>query len=70
VELRVELPLVMLIANVPHPLDPRSQYTCSPLDVLAWRGSPTTESDELWSATPELERAFLNTVDYAHARGM
>lgn len=70
VELRAELPLVMLIANVPHPLDPRSQYTCSPLDVLAWRGSPTTESDELWSATPELERAFLNTVDYAHARGM
>jgi urea carboxylase-associated protein 2 len=70
VELRAELPLVMLVANVPHPLDPREQYTCTMLDVHAWPGAPTRPEDALWSATPELERAFLNTADYADARGI
>ena len=27
----------MLLANVPHPLDPREAYTSTPLEVLAWR---------------------------------
>jgi uncharacterized protein len=70
VEIRTELPLVLLLANVPHPLDPRSEYTCTPLEVLAWRGQPTAPEDPLWSASPELERAFLNTADYAGARGI
>jgi uncharacterized protein YcgI (DUF1989 family) len=70
VELRAELPLVVLIANAPHPLDPRPEYTCTPLEVLAWGGRPTAPGDALWHATPELERAFANTNDYAAARGL
>jgi uncharacterized protein len=70
VQLRIELPIVILIANVPHPLDPRPIYSISTLEVLAWRGSPTAPDDPLWSSTPELERAFLNTADYADARGI
>jgi urea carboxylase-associated protein 2 len=69
VTLRAELPLIVLIANTPHPLDRRPRYTCGPLELLAWRGAPTGPRDELWSATPEGERAFLNTADYAGARG-
>jgi urea carboxylase-associated protein 2 len=69
VELRAELPLIALIANAPHPLDPRERYDCSMLEVLAWRGLPTGPGDPLWSYTPELERALLNTADYAEARG-
>jgi uncharacterized protein YcgI (DUF1989 family) len=70
VELRAELPLVVLIANVAHPLDPREEDTVTPLQVLAWRGEPTRPEDPLWTSTPELERAFLNTADYADARGL
>lgn len=70
VELRAELPLVVLVANVPHPLDPREDYTCTTLELLAWRGQPTGLADPLWSAMPEGERAFLNTEDYANARGL
>lgn len=70
VELRCELPLVLLLANVPHPLDPRPEYVCSTIEVLAWRGSPTSPEDPLWNAGPEAERAYLNTDDYARARGM
>ena len=70
VEFRAELPLVVLIANVPHPIDPRPAYHCSTLEVLAWSGTPTDASDPLWSASPEGERAFANTADYLAARGI
>jgi urea carboxylase-associated protein 2 len=70
VELRAELPLVVLLANVPHPLDPRPAYTSTALEVLAWRGEPTRPLEGLWSSTPEMERAFLNTADYRDARGI
>lgn len=70
VRLRAELPLIVLIANTTHPLDERPEFTCSMLEVLAWRSAPTTPEDELWSSSPELERAFANTADYLHARGI
>jgi uncharacterized protein len=66
VTLIAELPLLVLLANVAHPLDPRPEYTVGPLRVHAWRGEPTLRSD----AGPELHRAYLNTVDYAEARGL
>jgi urea carboxylase-associated protein 2 len=69
VELKVEMPVIAILANVPHPLDPRPEYTASTLEVLAWRGDPTGPDDVLWSSTPELERAYLNTADYCDARG-
>lgn len=70
VQLRAELPLVVLVANTAHPLDPRSAWSCSPLQVLAWRGAATGPDDPSWSASPEGERAFLNTTGYAAARGV
>ncbi|HEU0318420.1 MAG TPA: urea amidolyase associated protein UAAP1, partial [Solirubrobacteraceae bacterium] len=70
VTLRVELPAIVIVANVPHPLDPRPRYTCGTLELLAWQGAPAGPDDELWSATPEGERAFANTADYARARGL
>jgi urea carboxylase-associated protein 2 len=70
ITLRTEMPLVLLLANVPHPLDPRPEYTCSTLEVLAWRGDPAAPQDPLWTATPEGRRAFLNTADYLAARGI
>ncbi|MDX2705678.1 urea carboxylase-associated family protein [Streptomyces sp. PA03-6a] len=70
VTLRAEQPLTVLIANVPHPLDPRPEYVCTPLEVLAWRAAPTAPGDPLWDATPEGRRAFLNTADHLAARGL
>ncbi len=70
VELTAELPLIVLIANVPHPRDPRPRYDVGPLRVHAWRGSPTGPGDEAYHASPERTRAYLNTLDYAEARGL
>jgi urea carboxylase-associated protein 2 len=61
VVLRCELPLLVSIVNVPHPLDARPAYTVTPLHVTAWEGPPTEEGDPLRTATPEAHRAFLAT---------
>ncbi|EOM76626.1 DUF1989 domain-containing protein [Rhodococcus rhodnii] len=70
VTLRTELPVVMLVANAAHPLDPRDEYTCSPIEILGWRERTTTPDDPQWSATPEGRRAYENTVDYRMSRGI
>ncbi|HWD05300.1 MAG TPA: urea amidolyase associated protein UAAP1 [Amycolatopsis sp.] len=70
VELRIEMPAVVLLANVAHPLDPRTDYPVTPLQVLAWRDRPTTPDSPQWTHTPETQRAYENTADYLTARGL
>ena len=70
VELLAELPLILLIANVPHPADPRPAYTSGLLRVHAWRSRPTAPGDPLWDATPEASRAYQNCAGYCAARGL
>jgi uncharacterized protein len=61
VVLRLELPCVVSIVNVPHPLDPRPHFSATPLRVTAWQGLPASADDPLRAATPEAKRAYLNT---------
>jgi urea carboxylase-associated protein 2 len=70
VDLIAELPLTILIANVAHPLDPREGYQVGPLRVHAWKSTPTGPGDRAYEASPERQRAYLNTIDYAEARGL
>ncbi len=62
--LRTEMEVIVVIANVPHVLDPRPDYTVTPLRVSAWRGPIAPENDPIRTATPEGLRAFLNVEDY------
>jgi urea carboxylase-associated protein 2 len=61
VELRAELPLIATVVAVPHPVDPRPDYTVTALRVTAWRGDPAAEDDPVRLATPEATRAYLAT---------
>jgi urea carboxylase-associated protein 2 len=70
VDLRIELPSIVLIANVPHPVDPRPDYTATNLEVLAWRDHPSAPDSPEWTHSPEAQRAFENTADYLTARGI
>ncbi|HWS35071.1 MAG TPA: urea amidolyase associated protein UAAP1 [Actinoplanes sp.] len=70
VQILAEMPVTVLLANVPHPLDPREEYTSSPVEIRAWTSSPTAPADPLWTRSPEGERAFSNTADYLTARGI
>lgn len=65
VELRGELPLIVTVVDVPHPLDPRPDYSVTPLRVTAWRGEPAAEDDPVRTATPEGTRAYLATEQEA-----
>ncbi len=69
VDLVAEMPLLILVANVPHPLDRRPDYTVGPLRVHAWRSAPTDATSPYRSESPEADRAYLNTADYLTARG-
>ena len=62
--LRAEMDIIVVLANCPHVLDPRDEWTVSPLRVSAWRGPVTSDSDPIRTATPEGLRAFLNVDDY------
>ena len=68
--LRAEVPLLLLVANTAHPLDPRPAFTSGPLEVLAWRSAPTTPDDPRWSATPEGRRALEATAAYLTTKGI
>ncbi len=70
VTLTAQLDIVVLLANVPHPLDPRPGYVSTPVQVEAWAGTPIGRDDPLWNATPEGRRAFDNTEDYCRGRGL
>lgn len=64
VTLRAEMDVYVVIANVPHVLDPRTEYCVTPLRATAWRGAVTPHDDAVRNATPEGRRAFLNSEDY------
>lgn len=62
--LRAEMDLMLVIANCPHVLDPREEWTVTPLRATAWRGPVTPEDDPIRNDTPEGLRAYLNVEDY------
>jgi len=62
--LRAEMDVIVVIANCPHVLDPRPDYTVTPLRLTAWRGAVTPADDAARNATPEGLRAFENVEDY------
>ena len=62
--LRCEADVIVVIANCPHVLDPRGDWHSAPLRVTAWRGPVAPATDPVRNATPEGQRAFLNTEDY------
>jgi uncharacterized protein YcgI (DUF1989 family) len=69
VDLRAELDVFVSVANVPHVLDLRPDYTATALRLTAWRGVPTRRGDPRRSAAPEVQRAYDNTDDWLLGMG-
>jgi uncharacterized protein YcgI (DUF1989 family) len=61
---RAEMNVIVVLANCPHVLDERSEYTVTPARVSAWRGPITPADDAIRNATLESLRAFLNVEEY------
>ena len=78
VELRADMDVILTLANAPHPLDDRADYTATPIRVTAWmaadgsaepddsaeRGEPPAEV-----ITPERQRAYDNTAELLAGQG-
>jgi urea carboxylase-associated protein 2 len=62
--LRAEMNVIVVLANCPHPRDPRPEYCVSALRACAWRGPVAPPDDPLRNASPEAQRAFLNVDEY------
>lgn len=62
--LRCEMDVLVALTVTPHVLDPRPDYTTTPVDIVAWQGEQTPEDDPIRCASPEGMRAFENTEYY------
>lgn len=59
IDLLIHLPVIVLLANTAHPLDPSPTFAVTALDVLAWDASE--ELLDLPGDEPEYRRAVWNT---------
>jgi len=64
VTLRAEMDLIVVLANCPHVLDPRHEWTVTALRATAWKDAVAAPDDPIRTSSPEALRAFLNTEDY------
>ena len=64
VDLRADLDVIVMVANVPHPLDERPAYTASTVRLTAWSATHPGPDDPLRASSPERQRAYENTDDF------
>lgn len=73
VELLLHVDAIVLVANTAHPLDPRPEFTCSPLLIHAWPApadlARLTDGDLVGPLGPEHRQAIANTEADLTARG-
>jgi uncharacterized protein len=64
VDLRADLDVIVMVANVPHPLDERREYTSSTVRLTAWSATHPGRDDPWRTSSPERQRAYENTDDF------
>jgi urea carboxylase-associated protein 2 len=72
-DLLLHVDAIILLANTAHPLDPRQEFTCSPLQVHAWPAAAELDAliagDLIGPLGPEHRQAVANTDADLLARG-
>jgi uncharacterized protein len=61
VELRFEMPVLVVLATAPHPLNPATRYSPRPVTIAAWTARPAAQDDECRVSCAENARGFSNT---------
>jgi urea carboxylase-associated protein 2 len=64
IDLRADLDVVVMVANVPHPLDDRATYTSSTVRLTAWDAEHPGLDDPWRTSSPERQRAYENADDF------
>lgn len=68
VELLLQVDLVVTLANTAHPLDPRPEFTGTPVEVAAWYAPADLDALAASDLGPEHRRALENTEHDVRAR--
>jgi urea carboxylase-associated protein 2 len=61
VDLRFEMPTLMILSTCQHPLDPSARYEPRPIQLTALQSAPVPIDDECRQHCPENQRGFINT---------
>ena len=61
VDLRFEMPALVVLSTCQHPLDPEPRYNPRDVSLTAWRSGVASADDRCRNACPENQRAFVNT---------
>lgn len=61
VDLRFEMHALVVLASVPHPMDPSTQWRPADIDLLAWFSGVAPAQDPCRDRCEENRRAFVNT---------
>jgi uncharacterized protein len=61
VELRFEMPTLMILSTCQHPLDPDPGYAPRPVMLTAMQSAVVAADDECRNSCPENQRGFINT---------
>jgi urea carboxylase-associated protein 2 len=64
VDLRAEMNVLVVLAAVPHPLDPAKTYEARPVDLTVRRGTAPGPDDACRVSREETKRSFENTERY------
>lgn len=64
IDLRLEMDVIVVVSNCPHPLSPQMDWTCEPVEVQVWKAPSPGADDFCRTATEEAVRAFENTDAY------
>ena len=74
VDLLLHVDAIVLLANTAHPLDPRTEFTCTPMHVHAWPAAADLTSlvagELVGPLGPEHRQAVANTDADLAARGV
>jgi hypothetical protein len=61
IDLRFEMPCLVVLSTCQHPLDPAPEYRPRPVTLTAWRSGPAPQDDPCRNRCPENQRGFINT---------
>lgn len=64
VDLRMDMNVLLVLSNTPHPLDPAPRYAPRPVELVRWNAPPRTADDLVALRRPENARAFTLTDRY------
>lgn len=69
VDLRAEMPLLAVLSNCPHPLDPAPDREGA-VEAVVWTHPAPVAGDPCRTASEEAVRAFENTADWLRCAGL